>query len=94
MRGLCRECYIRSCYMQFGHRRVKAAGASPGKVGEVMSIKLCRHNPLFRSAPQHQTTLQRMERNDAYESPLICWKCHKDKVFLRGLCRGWNSQFG
>ena len=60
-----------------------------------MAMQHVRHNPLFRSAPLHQTTLQRMERNKAYQqSPLICARCRKEKVLIRNLCRGCLLLFG
>ena len=62
-----------------------------------MVMKFDKHNPLFRSASRHQTGLERKERDRAYESPpmlLICRSCHKEEVFLRGLCRECSVQFG
>jgi hypothetical protein len=60
-----------------------------------MAIPFFKHNPLFRSAPLHQTTLQRMERNKVYQqSSLICSKCRKEKVLARNLCRGCLVLFG
>ena len=59
-----------------------------------MAILFDKHNPLFRSASRHQTTLERMERSRAYESPLICTHCHKETAFLRGLCRACSIRVG
>jgi hypothetical protein len=54
-----------------------------------MAIPFFKHNPLFKSAPQRQTTFKRMEREKVYQqSSLICSKCRKEKVLAGNLCRG------